>query len=235
MTSDISPLAPLPRRLSEADELDGFVCTSQDQTQWLHKHARQADRMGSARVYVITDQGAVVGYYAICMASLAIESAPGRMKKGSARYPQPVVLLARFGVAESSAGRGLGKWMLKHVIEETVSLGARIGCRGLWIHAESEDAMGFYTHVCPDFERLETDGRQLTLLMKDCRKLIENAHPAEEDPEHAPSVERVPGDRYGIYYFRTGPTGKAPDEPARQAGGWHGGQVFAAPRQKPRP
>ncbi len=45
-----------------------------------------------------------------------------------------------------------------------------MGCRGLLIHAESENARSFYTHLIPKIESSPTDPLHLVLLMKDIRK-----------------------------------------------------------------
>ena len=47
-----------------------------------------------------------------------------------------------------------------------------IGCRGLLVHAESEQARGFYEHLIPEFERSPTDPLHLLLLLKDIRRTL---------------------------------------------------------------
>ena len=95
----------------EADDVvDDFECRSAEQTEWLRHHARQAHTAGTAKVLVVTRVGSdvVVAYYAWSMASISIEDAPTRVRKGAGRYPQPVALLARLGVSIEHEGRGLG-------------------------------------------------------------------------------------------------------------------------------
>jgi GNAT superfamily N-acetyltransferase len=122
-------------------------------------------------VFVVTevDQAAVVAYYAWCMASVAIADLPERLRRGAGRYPQPIALLARLGVDEGHEGHGLGAALLLDVITRVASLGDAIGCRGLLVHAESEQARGFYEHLIPEFERSPTDPMHLLLLLKDIR------------------------------------------------------------------
>jgi len=45
-----------------------------------------------------------------------------------------------------------------------------VGCRGLLVHAESEEARAFYLHLVPEFEPCPTDDLHLVLLMKDIRR-----------------------------------------------------------------
>jgi hypothetical protein len=165
-----------PRRLRSDDEIEGFECRSVEQTDWLQRHARQADASGTAAVMVVStaESNAVVGYYAWCMASIRVEDAPKRMQRGAGRYPQPVALLARLGVSVEHEARGLGAGLLRDVITRVAVLGTEIGCRGLLIHAESLEARNFYLHLVPEFESSPTDELHLVLLMKDLRRTLAN-------------------------------------------------------------
>ena len=113
------------------------------------------------------DLSQVVAYYAWCMASISIADAPARLSKGAGRYPQPVALLARLGVSVHHEGRGLGAGLLMDIMRRTAEAGRLIGCRGLLVHSESEDARSFYQHLVPEFEQSPTDPLHLVLLMKD--------------------------------------------------------------------
>lgn len=163
-----------PRLLAPDDELNGFECRSVEQTEWLRHHARQAHAAGTARVLVVTepDRTEVVAYYAWSMASVAIDDAPDRMRRGAGRYPQPVALLARLGVSVDREGQGIGAGLLVDVIARTAQLGTEIGCRGLIVHAETPEARDFYLHLVPEFEPSPTDDLHLVLLMKDILKTI---------------------------------------------------------------
>lgn len=164
-----------PPVLLEPDhELERFECRSEEQTAWLRRHARQSSSSGTTRVLVVTpvDSVEVVAYYAWCMASVALADAPTRMRKGAGRYPQPVALLARLGVALDHEGHGLGAGLLQDVIARTHALGSEIGCRGLLVHAETSEARTFYGHLVPEFEPSPTDPLHLFLLMKDIRHTL---------------------------------------------------------------
>ncbi|MDZ7675358.1 MAG: hypothetical protein U5K30_09865 [Acidimicrobiales bacterium] len=106
------------------------------------------------------------------MASVALADAPERLRKGAGRYPQPVALLARLGVDLEHEGHGLGAGLLQDVIARTHGLGSEIGCRGLLVHAETEEARTFYEHLVPEFEASPTDPLHLYLLMKDIRRTL---------------------------------------------------------------
>ena len=158
-----------PALLSSGHELERFECRSAEQTLWLRRHARQSAATGASKVLVVRPAGGaeVVAYYAWCMASLAVDTAPPRLRKGAGRYPQPVALLARLGVSIHHERQGLGAGLLQDVIGRTVAVGREIGCRGLLVHAESPEARDFYRHLIPQFEASPTDELHLVLMMED--------------------------------------------------------------------
>jgi len=164
----------LPEALSGRHDLGSFRCRSTEQTEWLHRHARQSASMGTTRVFVVTEheQNQVVAYHAWCMAQVQPDKATERLRKGGRRYPQPVALLARLGVDTDHEGRGLGVGLLQDVFARLLELSADIGCRGLLVHAESTEVRDFYLHLVPEFEPSPTDDLHLLLLMKDIRRAL---------------------------------------------------------------
>jgi GNAT superfamily N-acetyltransferase len=164
----------LPHPLTAAHDLERFVCASAEQTEWLVRHARQSTATGTTRVFVVTPTGSeqVVAYYAWTMAQIELADAPARLRKGAGRYPQPVALLARLGVHRDHEGQGLGAGLLRDVIARVAALSDEIGCRGLLVHCESEQARKFYLHLVPEFEVSPTDELHLVLLLKDIKRTL---------------------------------------------------------------
>ena len=163
-----------PEPFADHHDVVAFSCRSTEQTDWLGRHARQSAATGTTKVFVVTEaEGSrVVAYYAWCMAQLSATSAPSRLRKGAGRYPQPVALLARLGVDTAHEGRGLGAALLQDVFARLLELSDNIGCRGLVVHAESDEARAFYLHLVPEFEPSPTDDLHLVLLMKDIRRTL---------------------------------------------------------------
>ena len=164
--------APAP--LARQHQLEDFTCRSTEQTEWLIRYARQSMAAGATRVFVTTPLGkqAVAAYYAWTMAHIEAADAPSRLLKGSGRYPQPVALLARLGVHTQHEGHGLGAALLKDVMCRAAAISDHIGCRGLLVHAESEQARNFYQHLVPEFETSPTDDLHLLLLLKDIKRSL---------------------------------------------------------------
>jgi GNAT superfamily N-acetyltransferase len=163
-----------PRLLEPTHRVDEFTCRSWEQTDWFRRHARPSASSGATKVFVVTPTGSrdVVAYYAWRMAQLDVAAAPPRLRKGAGRYPQPVALLARLGVHVDHEGRGLGAALLVDVVSRLVDLSDEIGCRGLLIHAESDQARDFDLHLIPELLPSPTDELHLVLLMKDARRTL---------------------------------------------------------------
>ncbi len=113
-----------------------------------------------------------MGYYAISAGSVSREGASERVGKGAGRHPIPVLVLTRLGVDVSEQGRGLGSALIRDAFLQTASVAERVGVRALLIHAETEQAVQFYTGIDPGFERSPTDSLHVLLLMKDLRSAI---------------------------------------------------------------
>lgn len=163
-----------PVLLEARHQLAEFRYESAEQTSWLQRDARQSAASSSMGVFVVTEveSDRVVAYYAWCMAQLAVEDAPERLRRGAGRYPQPVALLARLGVDLGHERRGLGAGLLKDVIARFLVVADEIGCRALLVHTESQVAKDYYLHLIPEFVASPIDPLHLTLLAKDLRKTL---------------------------------------------------------------
>src|SRR5947208_1821987 len=76
-----------PELLADRHRLDTFTCRSTEQTQWLHRYARQSAATGTTKVFVVTehDRDHVVAYYGWCMAQITLADAPTRVRRGAGR------------------------------------------------------------------------------------------------------------------------------------------------------
>jgi len=160
-----------PEPLAAAHDVKDFDCGKHALTEWLRRFALQSHQAGGARVYVVHRAGRVVGYYALAAGSVEPEEAPERVKKGLARHPIPVILLARLAVDVSEQRQGLGAALLKDAMRRTASAAAEIGARAVLVHAKDDEARAFYQHF--DFEPSPTDPLHLFLLMKDLRAILQ--------------------------------------------------------------
>ncbi|PKL96158.1 MAG: hypothetical protein CVV18_02755 [Gammaproteobacteria bacterium HGW-Gammaproteobacteria-8] len=72
-----------PCLLESRHELDSFACASLEQTEWLHRHARQSMASGTTKVLVVTptDNQRVVADYAWSVAQIESADALRRLLK----------------------------------------------------------------------------------------------------------------------------------------------------------
>ena len=156
--------------LTDAHDTSEFDCGKLELTDWLRRHALPSHQARSARVFVAHRNRRVVGYYALAAGSVEREAGPDRVKKGLARHPVPVILLARLAVDRREQGHGLGASLLKDALTRAAAAADEIGVRAVLVHAKDEDARVFYERF--DFEPSPTDALHLFLLMKDLKKTI---------------------------------------------------------------
>ena len=152
--------------------LDTFDCGKADLNRFLKNHAFANQQAGGTQTYLGCKDDQVVSFYSLAVGSVAHSDAPLRVTKGLAKYPIPVMLLARLAVDLTAQGRGIGKGLLKDALYRTVQAANIAGIRALLVHAKDEDAKQFYTHF--NFDVSPSDPYHLFLLVKDIRKIIGN-------------------------------------------------------------
>lgn len=162
----------VPRPLSAQDVVEGFDCGQPSLSDWLVRHARQAQGGGSARTFVVTDgaERHVVGYYSLTVGQVDTLQVPERVRKGMAQYPIPVVLLARLAVDARYHHRGIGAGMLRDAITRAVMISEQAGVRALMTHPLDADAADFYRSF--GFVASPAGEGMLLLLLKDAQRLL---------------------------------------------------------------
>ena len=98
-----------PTLLDRHHDVDDFDCGVEPLNNFLKNFALVNNQNGSAKTYVTTKSGKVVGYYTITIGSVNKETAPHRIGKGLAAHPVPVIIIARFAVDKAHQGHGIGK------------------------------------------------------------------------------------------------------------------------------
>lgn len=135
-----------PSILCEEDDPSTFDCGNDALNTFLRSHALQNQRNNSARTYVslFSQSKKVAGYYTLCAASAEYELAPDRIRKGLARHPVPLILLARLAVDNTCQGQGLGAGLLRNAFIRFLQAQETIGARALLAHAKDPSAKSFY-------------------------------------------------------------------------------------------
>lgn len=163
LSSGVYPIEPI-------HELETFGCGVPPLDDYLRKFALTNHKSGAARTYVALRGNRVVGYFTLAVGSIEHAEAPARIAQGLARYPIPVLLLARLATDSREQGTGLGKALLKHAMLKAVQAADIAGIRAILTHAKDEKAKAFYQRF--GFDPSPVDDLHLCILMKDVRKAL---------------------------------------------------------------
>lgn len=159
------------QKLDASHDVDGFDCGKEPLDRFLQRHALVNQKAGSAQTYVVCrGEQRVAGYYSLAVGAVEHADATGRVSKGLARHPIPVMLLARLAIDRAEQGKGLGKALLKDALLRTAQAADIAGIRALLVHAKDDEARAWYEQF--DFKPSPTDPYHLFLLMKDLRALL---------------------------------------------------------------
>lgn len=160
-----------PEPLAAQHLLEGFDCGKPALNDWLLRHARQAQGSGSAKTFVVAEEGGrVVGYFSLTVGQVDALDAPERMRKGMAQYPLPVVILARLAVSIHDQRRGIGFGLLQDAIRRTMLIAEHAGIRAMLTHPIDDHAAKFYARF--GFIASPLREQQLLLLLKDARHWV---------------------------------------------------------------
>lgn len=157
-------------KLRRDHPVEGFTCGRPELDQFLIRYALGNQQANAPQTYLGLAGPEVAGFYTLVVGQVARADAPERVTKGLARYPVPIMLLARLAVARSWQGRGLGAGLLKDAMQRTVQAAEIGGIRAFVTHAKNEAARHFYEHfgLVPS----PTDPLHLFVLVKDIRVAI---------------------------------------------------------------
>lgn len=163
-----------PRPLRPDDPVAAFDCGNEDLNAFLGRFAFQSQQSQSSRTYVtVAAHGEVAGYYTLAFGSVEHGDAPERTRRGLAKHPVPVMILARLAVARKFHGQGLGKNLLRDALLRTLQASDIAGLRAVVVHAKDDGARRFYERY--RFEPFPGDPLKLALLLKDLRALVAGA------------------------------------------------------------
>jgi predicted N-acetyltransferase YhbS len=134
----------LLERLNARHDVSTFDSGNEVLDAWLRRHALAAQQMDSARTFVVTRSGRVVGYFSLTMGSVLRAEAPAKLVRGMPAYPVGMVLLARLTVDQSQQGRGVGAMLLAEALRKAVAAGEVAAARLIVVDTVDEDGAAFY-------------------------------------------------------------------------------------------
>jgi ribosomal protein S18 acetylase RimI-like enzyme len=170
----VSPVPRVPlERLDAHHDVSTFGSGNAVLDAWLHRHALAAQSMDSARTFVATHSGRVIGYFSLTMGSMLRAEAPAKLVRGMPAYPVGLVLLARLAVDQSQQGRGLGAMLLAEALRKAVAAGEVAAARLIVVDAVDENAAAFYQRY--GFVRTPEHPLRLYRRMKDLRASLDSS------------------------------------------------------------
>jgi predicted N-acetyltransferase YhbS len=141
------------RALRPDDERSIFRSGDEALDRFFHRFAGQNQfRHYLGVTYVAIDGARVLGFATVAPRHVEVEDLPHRDKKKLPRYPVPVLGLARLAVDQTVQSMGVGRQLLRFVLELAVRLSDEVGCAGVVVDAKT-GAVEFYAKY--GFEPLE--------------------------------------------------------------------------------
>lgn len=157
-------------KLQREHSIDSFDCNSEPLNRFLIRYALSSQQSGASQTYLALSGFEVVGYYTLVVGHIDYDDSPERLKKGMARHPIPLVVLARLAVSAKWQSKGLGSGLLKDAMLRTLQAADIAGVRALAVHAKDDSAKAFYERF--DFSASPTDPLHLYRLIKDIRAFL---------------------------------------------------------------
>ena len=160
-------------KLRRDHRVDAFDCGSPPLNRFLQQHAFANQQAGAAQTWLGLAGDEVIGFHSLAVGQVEYADAPERLRKGLARHPIPIMLIARLAVAVSWQARGVGAGLLKDALHRTLAAADIAGIRAVVVHAKDERARTFYERF--DFTASPSDPRHLMVLLKDVRVALGTA------------------------------------------------------------
>ena len=156
-------------KLARSHLVEAFDCGEEPLNVFLQRYALTSQSANASQTWVALDErGGVVGFHTLVVGQIEHAKTDDRMRKGLARHPVPVMILARLAVASGLQGRGLGSSLLADATRRTLAVAEIAGVRALVIHAKTDRAKDFYLQL--GFKPLPGEPLHLYRLISDLRK-----------------------------------------------------------------
>ncbi len=159
-------------KLNRTHAVDAFDCGQEALNRFLTRFALANQQANASQTYVGLSGNEVIGFYTLVVGEVSYDDAPERLRKGLARHPVPLMLVARLAVDKAWKGRGIGAALLKDAILRTIHASDIGSIRALAAHAKDDTAKTFYEHF--GFLPSPTDPLHLFMLTKDLRRMMFN-------------------------------------------------------------
>lgn len=160
MSYEITPLTKTHNR-------NNFDCGEESLNEFLKKFARQNDKRGLGKTFVLTEenQNEILGYYTLSSGSVTFEEVPENLP----RYPIPVAHIGRLAVDKNKKGERLGELLLVDALKRISRISTQMGVYAVEVYALNDSARNFYLKY--GFSELLDDRLHLYLPIKTIQNL----------------------------------------------------------------
>ena len=153
--------------LTSTHDLEAFACGDDSLDAWLRDRALKNQKLSATRTFAVTVKGEseVIGYYGLSMSKIIRTDAPKSTQRNMPDHI-PVILLGRLAIDKAWQGKGLGRFLTRHMIQTSLAASQSVAARMIVTKPIDENAFQFYQSV--GFESLT--GQEI-LLAIDLKKI----------------------------------------------------------------
>jgi GNAT superfamily N-acetyltransferase len=135
------------RRLDPRDDRTGFRSGDIDLDRFFQRYAGQNQfRHHIGTTYVAVQGDRITGFATVSSGEMVAERLTKKLRQRLPAYPLPILRLARLAVDERYQGHGIGKLLLRVVLELALEMRDRVGCIGVVVDARPV-AVTFYSSL----------------------------------------------------------------------------------------
>jgi len=135
------------RRLETRDDRTEFRSGNIDLDRFFQRYAGQNQfRHHIGTTYVAVQGERIVGFVTVSSGEMVAEKMARNLRRRLPAYPLPILRLARLAVDERFQGHGIGRLLLRAMLELALEIRDRIGCVGVVVDAKP-DAVAFYSSL----------------------------------------------------------------------------------------
>lgn len=162
----------LIKLLDTFHERDNFDCGSEALNLYLQQTARQHNKKGISRTFVLIDSAqpqTIIGFFTLALCEVRTIQLP---KKWTKKYPATIagVKLARLAVAKSYQRQGIGEILMLEAMKRALIIADNAGVIGLFVDAKDEAAKDYYYQY--GFVSFEDNPLKMFLPLSTIRELI---------------------------------------------------------------
>ncbi|MBA1446454.1 MAG: GNAT family N-acetyltransferase [Gammaproteobacteria bacterium] len=133
------------RRLEPHDDRSGFRSGNIELDRFFQRYAGQNQfRHHIGTTYVAIQDECITGFVTVSSGEMMAEELPKTLRGRLPAYPLPILRVARLAVDERFQGHGIGRLLLRAMLELALEMRDRAGCTGVVVDAKS-DAVDFYS------------------------------------------------------------------------------------------